>query len=71
MLIVLVAVFLAYNATTGCRSCRPTTSGRSFPAGPNLVKGNEVRVGGFRVGVVDKISRSTTRRAQDDREAST
>ena len=38
--------------TTACRSCRPTTLKVQLANGANLVKGNEVRSGGFRVGVV-------------------
>jgi len=58
-LIVIVAVFLAYNANQGLPfvptyNLRAETSG-----GANLVEGNEVRVGGFRVGVIDKIGTGT------------
>ena len=41
--------------TPACRSSPPTTSTPSCPSGAKLVKGNEVRVGGFRVGVVEDI----------------
>ena len=37
--------------TTACRSCRPTTLKVHVPNGANLVEGNEVRSGGYRVGV--------------------
>ena len=30
-----------------------------LPDGSNLVEGNEVRIGGFRVGVVDRIGPAT------------
>jgi virulence factor Mce-like protein len=54
-LIVLVAVFLAYNANNGLPFVPTYDLWAQLPNGANLVKGNEVRVGGFRVGVVDKI----------------
>ena len=41
--------------TPACRSSRPTTSRPSCRRGAKLVKGNEVRVGGFRVGLVEDI----------------
>jgi virulence factor Mce-like protein len=54
-LIVIVAVFLAYNANNGLPFVPTYDVWAQLPNGANLVKGNEVRVGGFRVGVVDKI----------------
>jgi virulence factor Mce-like protein len=54
-LIVIVAVFLAYNANNGLPFVPTYDLWAQLPSGANLVKGNEVRVGGFRVGVVDKI----------------
>ncbi|HEX6457955.1 MAG TPA: MlaD family protein [Thermoleophilaceae bacterium] len=54
-LIVIVAVFLAYNANNGLPFVPTYDVWAQLPSGANLVKGNEVRVGGFRVGVVDKI----------------
>jgi virulence factor Mce-like protein len=54
-LIVLVAVFLAYNANNGLPFVPTYDVWAQLPGGANLVKSNEVRVGGFRVGVVDKI----------------
>jgi len=54
-LVVLVAVFLAYNANNGL----PFVPTRSYKVqldnGSNLVKGNEVRAGGFRVGVIESL----------------
>jgi virulence factor Mce-like protein len=55
VLIVIVAVFLAYNANNGLPFVPTYDVWAQLPSGANLVKGNEVRVGGFRVGVVDKI----------------
>jgi virulence factor Mce-like protein len=55
LLVTIVAVFLAYNANTGLPFV-PTYDVRAeLPSGAKLVKGNEVRVGGFRVGLVEKI----------------
>jgi virulence factor Mce-like protein len=55
LLVTIVAVFLAYNANTGLPFV-PTYDVRAeLPSGAKLVKGNEVRVGGFRVGLVEDI----------------
>ena len=55
LLIVIVAVFLAYNANTGLPFV-PTFDVRAeIPGGANLVESNDVRIGGFRVGAVDQI----------------
>src|SRR5918912_102653 len=54
-LIVLVSVYLAYNANTGLPFVPTYNLRAELPGGANLVPGNEVRIGGFRVGVVDKI----------------
>src|SRR2546423_4354140 len=54
-LVVIVSVFLAYNATQGLPFVPTYDINAELPTGANLVKSNEVRVGGFRVGLVDKI----------------
>src|SRR5438132_3597510 len=54
-LIVIVSVFLAYNANTGLPFVPTYNLRAELPGGANLVPGNEVRIGGFRVGVIDKI----------------
>src|SRR4051812_5162800 len=54
-LIVIVSVFLAYNANTGLPFVPTYNLRAEIPGGANLVPGNEVRIGGFRVGVIDKI----------------
>jgi phospholipid/cholesterol/gamma-HCH transport system substrate-binding protein len=55
LLVTIVAVFLAYNANTGLPFV-PTYDVRAeLPSGGKLVRGNEVRVGGFRVGLVEDI----------------
>jgi virulence factor Mce-like protein len=64
-LIVVVSVFLAYNANKGLPFVPTYSLSAEVPGGANLVEGNEVRVGGFRVGVVDKI-RTKFRRTPPD-----
>ena len=55
VLVVVVAVFLSYNANKGLPFV-PTYNVRAeLPNAAQLVAGNEVRLGGFRVGVVDDI----------------
>ncbi len=56
LLVVIVAVFLAYNANQGLPFV-PTFDARAeLEGGQNLVASNDVRVGGFRVGAVDRIT---------------
>jgi virulence factor Mce-like protein len=55
VLIVIVSVFLAYNANNGLPFVPTYDLWSQLPSGANLMKGNEVRVGGFRVGLVDRI----------------
>jgi ABC-type transporter Mla subunit MlaD len=52
VLVALVAVFIAYNANAGLPFVPTYDLKAELPSGGKLVKGNEVRVGGFRVGVV-------------------
>jgi virulence factor Mce-like protein len=58
-LIVIVAVFLAYNANQGLPFVPTYNLRAEVTGGQNLVRGNEIRVGGFRVGVVDQIGTGT------------
>src|SRR2546428_1743577 len=58
-LIVIVSVFLAYNANNGLPFVPTYNLRAQLPGGANLVPGNEVRIGGFRVGIVDKIGAGT------------
>ena len=58
-LIVIVSVFLAYNANTGLPFVPTYNLRAELPNGANLVPGNEVRIGGFRVGIIDKIGTGT------------
>ncbi|MGZ4244167.1 MAG: MlaD family protein, partial [Solirubrobacteraceae bacterium] len=56
VLVIMVAVFLAYNANTGLPFV-PTDELRvDVASGSDLVPGNEVREGGFLVGVVQDLS---------------
>jgi virulence factor Mce-like protein len=63
-LVVIVAVFLAYNANNGLPFVPTYQLKVDVPSAANLVKGNEVRIGGTRVGVVDEI---TPKRLNDGR----
>ena len=61
VLVVIVAVFLAYNANNGLPFVPTYSSGCELPNASNLVTGNEVRIGGDRVGIIDKIEPRTHR----------
>jgi len=54
-LIVIVAVFLAYNANSGLPFVPVYRVSLEIPNSPRLVQSNEVRIGGNRVGVVESI----------------
>ena len=54
-LIAIVAVFLAYNANQGLPFVPTYDVSAELPGGSNLVNGNDVQVGGRRVGLVEKI----------------
>ena len=56
VLVALVAVFIAYNANSGLPFVPSYELNAELPSGGKLVKGNEVRVGGFRVGVVKELT---------------
>ena len=53
-LVVIVAVFLAYNANNGLPFVPTYQLKADVPSAHNLVKGNDVRMGGARVGVVNE-----------------
>jgi virulence factor Mce-like protein len=55
MLVVIVAVFLAYNANQGLPFVPTFDVKAELEGGQNLVVSNDVRVGGARIGSVDKI----------------
>src|SRR4051794_6504686 len=56
VLIVIVGVFLAYNANNGLPFVPTYELKAELPNGQKLVKGNEVRLGGFLVGTVNGIT---------------
>jgi virulence factor Mce-like protein len=55
VLIVIVAVFLAYNANNGLPFVPTYRLSVQVPNADSLVKGNDVRVGGIRVGTVQSV----------------
>ena len=55
VLVVVVGVFLAYNANKGLPFVPTYDVNVHVPSGADLVVGNDVRVGGARVGAVDSI----------------
>jgi phospholipid/cholesterol/gamma-HCH transport system substrate-binding protein len=55
VLVVIVAVFLAYNANNGLPFVSTYNLHARVPNANALVKGNEVRIGGARVGVVKSV----------------
>src|SRR5882757_8734725 len=55
-LVLIVAVFLAYNANNGLPFVPTRQLDVQIANGANLVKGNEVRSGGYRVGVVEDMN---------------
>lgn len=55
VLVVIVGIFLAYNANQGLPFVPAYTLRAELPSAANLVRGNEVRIGGSRVGTVDAI----------------
>jgi virulence factor Mce-like protein len=55
VLVVIVAVFLAYNANNGLPFVSTYNIKARVPNADALVKGNEVRIGGSRVGVVKSV----------------
>jgi ABC-type transporter Mla subunit MlaD len=56
VLVIIVAVFLAYNANNGLPFVSTYDLKARVPNANALVKGNEVRIGGSRVGVVKSVT---------------
>ena len=56
VLVLLVAVFLAYNANNGLPFVSTYDLNARVPNANAIVKGNEVRIGGARVGIVRSVS---------------
>src|SRR3954471_988092 len=59
VLIALIAVYISYNANKGLPFIPTYDLKVELPNGAKLVPGNEVRAGGFRVGVVDELRPKT------------
>jgi virulence factor Mce-like protein len=55
LLVVLVAVFLSYNANNGLPFVPTKELKLDIASGSDLVAGNEVREGGFRIGLVQEL----------------
>jgi virulence factor Mce-like protein len=60
VLVAIVAVFLAYNANNGLPFIPTYQISVQIPSAASLVPGNEVRIGGVRVGVVEAIDPEQT-----------
>jgi virulence factor Mce-like protein len=56
VLVIIVAVFLAYNANSGLPFVPTYTVNAEVPNAAQLVPGNDVRIGGTRVGAVSDIA---------------
>ncbi|HEV3377720.1 MAG TPA: MlaD family protein [Thermoleophilaceae bacterium] len=56
LLVTIVAVFVSYNANQGLPFVPTYQLKVELPTGAKLVPGNEVRAGGFRVGIVEEIT---------------
>jgi len=56
LLVAIVAVFLSYNANSGLPFVPTYDVKAEFPNAANLVVGNDVRIGGQRVGAVSEIT---------------
>jgi len=66
VLVAIVAVFISYSANNGLPFVPTYQLKAQMPNGAKLVKGNEVRAGGFRVGIVKDIT--TTRKRVNGQE---
>jgi virulence factor Mce-like protein len=54
-LVIIVAVFLSYNANAGLPFVPTYQLGVDSPSAANLVRGNDVRIGGARAGILERI----------------
>ena len=64
VMVVILAVFLAYNANTGLPFVPSYRISAILPDAAQLVPGNEVRVGGVRVGQIEDVGPGVRRRRQ-------
>src|SRR4051812_34591392 len=62
VLIALIAVYISYSANKGLPFVPTYELKAELPSGAKLVEGNEIRAGGFRVGVVDRLEPRTVGR---------
>jgi hypothetical protein len=69
VLVILVASSCPTTPTRACRSSRPTRSTPRCPSAAQLVVGNDVKIGGSRVGAVTEIKPKTEDERQRDRGA--
>ena len=67
VLVILVAVFLSYNANKGLPFVPTYQVDAEVPSAAQLVVGNDVKIGGSRVGAVTEITPKTLRRRDRDR----
>src|SRR5438067_11550043 len=56
VLIVIVGVYLAYNANAGLPFVPTYDLNAELPNGAKLVAGNDVRLGGFRIGTINEVA---------------
>ncbi len=63
VLVTCVAVMISVQANSGLPFVPTYDVKAVIPGGSNLVQGNEVRIGGFRIGVVDRIEPSVSESA--------
>ena len=71
VMVVILAVFLAYNANNGLPFVPTYRISVQVPDANTLVPGNEVRVGGVRVGAVESIEPGADRGRRAQRRGST
>ena len=64
VLVIIVAVFLAYNANNGLPFVSTYNLKARVPNADALVKGNEVRIGGVRVGIIGVADRQRRSRGR-------
>ena len=62
-LVVIVAVFLAYNANSGLPFVPTYKVSAELPDADSLVPGNDVRIGGIRVGQIKTVEPVVVRAA--------
>src|SRR5215211_2433359 len=63
VIVTIIAIFLSYNANEGLPFVPTYDIAAEVPDAQGLVEGNEVRIGGKRVGVVKSIDARKTRTA--------